>query len=198
MKIWRTTASVVALSLTIVAAAFAATEQGQAPRKEEKMLNEPVSGAGDFDFFVGHWRVQHRRLKERLAGSHEWIEFEGTSVMQKVMGGYGNMDDNVLESPGGVFRAVTLRAFDPKARQWQIWYLDSRFPQGPLEPPMRGSFAGGVGTFYADDTFNGRPIRVRFLWSRITPTSCRWEQAFSTDNGVTWETNWVMDFERAD
>ena len=69
-------------------------------------------------------------------------------------------------------------------------------PEGPLDPPVVGTFHDGVGTFLADDTFNGRPIRVRFVWSRIAPTSCHWEQAFSTDRGATWETNLVMDFKR--
>jgi hypothetical protein len=26
----------------------------------------------------------------------------------------------------------------------------------------------------------------------------RWEQAFSTNVGVTWETNWIMEFTRLD
>src|SRR5208283_6106459 len=68
---------------------------------------------------------------------------------------------------------------------------------GPLDPPVRGSFQDGVGTFYADDTWEGKPIRMRFIWSKITATSCHWEQAFSTDKGVTWETNWVQDIQRA-
>ena len=63
---------------------------------------------------------------------------------------------------------------------------------------MRGGFSDGVGLFLADDTLDGRLVRVRFLWSHITPTSARWEQAFSTDGGVNWETNWEMDFERVE
>jgi hypothetical protein len=55
-----------------------------------------------------------------------------------------------------------------------------------------------VGTFYADNTFNAKPIRVRFVWSHITAKSCRWEQAFSPDGGTTWEANWVMDFTRVE
>lgn len=150
----------------------------------------------DFDFLVGHWQVHHRRLKERLAGNHEWIEFPGTSTLQKTMGGFGTFDDNVLELPGGTYRAMTMRSWDPATKQWSIWWLDGRTPLGPLDPALRGSFRDGIGTFFADETFNGKPIRVRFTWSRITPTSCQWAQAFSPDGGVTWETNWVMAFTR--
>ena len=59
---------------------------------------------------------------------------------------------------------------------------------------MVGRFEAGIGTFYADDSFGGRPIRVRFLWTGTGTPSPRWEQAFSTDGGATWETNWEMDF----
>ena len=59
-----------------------------------------------------------------------------------------------------------------------------------------GGFDNGVGTFVAEDTFAGRPILVRFRWSGITPTTCRWEQAFSADGGATWEVNWVMESTR--
>lgn len=162
------------------------------------MSNQNVESSGlhDFDFFVGRWRVQHRRLRERLANSHEWLEFEGTTVTQLLLGGSGNVDDNVLNLPGDPYRAVTLRAFDAKTGEWSIWWLDSRSPRGPLDPPVRGGFKDGVGTFYADDTFNNKRIRVRFIWSHITATSCHWEQAFSPDGGQSWETNWEMDFTR--
>jgi hypothetical protein len=153
--------------------------------------------SADFDFLFGSWIVRHRRLKERLANCVQWEEFRGTLTAQPLLGGAGNVDDNVLELPGGTYRAATLRAFDPKTQQWSIWWLDGRNPHAPLDPPMKGSFAGGIGMFLADETFNGRPVKVRFLWSAITPTSGHWEQAFSTDGGASWETNWEMDFTRA-
>lgn len=163
--------------------------------KSERTAMQSPTAPHDFDFFLGNWRVHHRQLKERLAGSREWIEFEGTSTAQKILGGFGNMDDNVIEKPSGTYRAVTVRAFDPKANRWSIWWFDSRF-LGHLDPPMVGSFESGVGTFYADDVFNGKLIRVRFIWSRTDTSEPRWEQAFSRDGGKTWETNWIMDFAR--
>ena len=152
-----------------------------------------VSGVSDFDFFIGSWRVVHRRLKERLVNNSEWVEFEGTSTAQKILGGFGNIDDNTLALPDGAYRAASLRAFDPDKKQWSIWWLDSRNP-GHLDPPVVGRFENGVGTFYAEDTFNGKPIRVRFLWTQVTSSVPHWEQAFSADAGATWETNWTMDF----
>ena len=151
----------------------------------------------DFDFLAGQWRVHHRQLKQRLSGCDDWIEFPGTTTAQLLMDGRANLDDNVLELPGGSYRALTLRAFDAESEQWNIWWLDGRTPSGPLDPPMRGAFKDGAGTFYADDAFNGKPIRVRFIWSKITAVSCQWEQAFSADRGLNWETNWVMNFARA-
>ena len=159
-------------------------------------IANPQSTVNDFDFLVGRWSVHHHRLKKRLAGNTEWEDFGGTAVMQKLMDGQSNYDDNVLDLPSGPYRAVSLRSFDPKTKLWAIWWLDGRDPHHPLDPPLVGSFSQGIGTFYSDDTFNGRPIRVRYLWTDMTANSCRWQQAFSTDGGQTWETNWVVDFTR--
>ena len=153
------------------------------------------NGVTAFDFFIGECDVAHRRLKARLAGCNDWVGFVGTSVTQKILGGLGNMDDNFLDLPGGAYRAITLRSYDPKSGQWSIWWLDGRYP-GTLDTPMIGGFENGVGTFYANDTLAGRPIRVRFLWTLPKPDLPRWEQAFSADAGATWETNWVMEFTR--
>lgn len=150
----------------------------------------------DWDFLFGRWTVRHRRLKARLVGNTEWEEFAGTSVVWPTLGGQGTVDDNVIELPGGSYRGVGIRAFDAKAGHWSIWWLDSREPNR-IFPPVRGSFKNGVWTFVGDDTLNDRPIKVRFRWSEITPTSAHWEQAFSPDGGATWEINWVMWFTRA-
>lgn len=178
----------------LVASAPGAFAQGAAPGQP------PADGLTghehDWDWLVGRWNVRHSRLRERLAGSRDWDAFNGTSQMWLTLGGLGTVDDNVLELPAGTYRAVGVRAFDPKAGQWSIWWLDGRDPTD-LEPPVHGGFAGGVGTFLGDDTLRGRPVKVRYLWTAITLTSAHWEQAFSPDAGATWETNWRMDFTRA-
>ena len=155
----------------------------------------PDPSVHDFDLFFGTWRARHRRLKERLADNTEWTEFDGTSTMHRLLGGYGNLDDNVFYLPGGTYRGVSLRAFDPGSKRWAIWWLDGRAPH-TLDAPVIGRFENGVGTFVGDDTLRGKPIKVRYQWSRITSTSRQWEQAFSPDGGKNWETNWITQFTR--
>jgi len=150
----------------------------------------------DFAFAVGDWRVTHRRLRERLVGCTEWVEFQGEMSTRPVLGGFGNIEDNLLHLPEGPYRAIALRSFDPRSRQWAIWWLDARAPH-QIDVPLVGSFENGVGTFYAEDRLNGTPIWIRFTWLTSNPDHPRWQQAFSADGGTTWEPNWTMDFRRA-
>jgi hypothetical protein len=152
-------------------------------------------GQADFDFFIGSWHVIHRRLKERLTACSEWVEFTGKCVTQNMLGGFANVDDNILEIPTGTYRALTIRSYDEKLKIWSIWWLDGRNP-GTLDTPVVGRFENGIGLFYAEDSLDGKPIRVRFQWSIPNAGIPRWEQAFSADEGRTWETNWIMDFYR--
>ncbi len=151
--------------------------------------------AHDFDFLIGKWRVHHRRLKARLANSHDWVEFEGTSELRMTMGGSGTMDDNFIGIPGGAYHAMGIRGYDHKTQTWAIWWLDGRDPH-TIGAPVIGNFQNGAGTFEGDDTFDGKPIKVRYVWSNITPNSAHWEQAFSPNGGKSWEVNWEMDFTR--
>jgi hypothetical protein len=163
--------------------------------EDTDMKQRQTDASTDFDFQIGSWDVKHRRLNERLVSCTDWEEFDGTCTMAKVLGGNGNIEDNVLHISSGTYGAVALRSFDSKTQTWAIWWLDARSPHS-LDVPVIGSFDGGVGTFYANDTFNGSPVRVRFLWLKTDLSSPRWEQAMSNDDGKTWETNWTMDFQR--
>jgi len=147
----------------------------------------------DFDFLLGDWRVHHRYLRVK-ENSREWLDVDGTASHRELMGGRANVEEHTLNAPNDAYRAVALRSYDSKTGQWAIWWLDGRTPHGDLDPPVQGRFEKGVGTFYGDTTINGKPTRVRFLWSQITATSARWEQAYSSDAGKTWEMNWTMDF----
>lgn len=158
-------------------------------------MNISQSSPSDFDFVIGDWTVRHRRLKERLAGCDDWVEFVGTMSTRKILGGGGNLEDNFLDIPGDAYRAIALRTFDQLTTQWSIWWLDGRNPT-QLDVPVVGGFADGTGLFFARDQWEGQPVIVRFTWIP-SGESPRWEQAFSKDDGTMWETNWTMDFYRA-
>jgi hypothetical protein len=147
----------------------------------------------DFDFWMGAWKVRNRRLRERLKGSRSWEEFEATVAARPLLGGAAN-EDVYRTDFGGGFTGMSFRFFDRATRQWSIYWADSR--RGTLDPPVVGGFDGEVGIFEGEDSFEGRPIRVRFRWSGVTGPTPRWEQAFSADAGETWETNWVMEMRR--
>ena len=153
------------------------------------------SAPTDFNFAIGTWTVKHRRLKDLLSETKEWIEFEGSSTTRTILGGFGNLEDNVLHFPNSSFRAAALRSYDPNTKQWSIWWLDGRFPN-KVDVPVVGEFKNKVGLFYAEDVLNNIPTKVRFTWDSTLPENPRWEQAFSTDNGITWQTNWTMSFLR--
>jgi hypothetical protein len=157
-----------------------------------------ASGAGrehDFDFFLGRWQVGHRRLKRRLASNQEWEEFAGATHCQSLLGGFANINDSIVNRSGGTYRSIGLRAFDAKTSTWADWYLSTRSPTR-IDLHGKGRFAQGIGTFLSDDTYEDKPIKVRGLWTPIDADRFQWEQAFSADDGRSWETNWVMRFSR--
>jgi hypothetical protein len=163
-------------------------------RRDTQSVAKPTA-PGDFDGLAGEWRVHHRSLRA-MGTTREWIEAAGTASHRPLFGGSANIEEHTINAPSGTYRALALRSFDLTGRQWSIWWLDGRSPHGPLDPPVHGRFDRGAATFYGEETVNRKPVRVRFIWSQITATSARWEQAHSSDAGTTWDTNWIMEFRR--
>lgn len=149
----------------------------------------------DFDFLFGRWAISNRRLMGRLEGATQWQEFDARCEARALPGGIGNIDSFVPMAWRDGFTGATIRLFDPQARQWSIYWVDNS--SGVLQPPVVGGFDGGeVGIFEGPDTLRGMAIDVRFTWTRISADHARWEQAFSADNGASWETNWTMELRR--
>ncbi len=144
---------------------------------------------GEFDFLAGNWTIKHRRLKE--PHGKEWDEFEGEATCWTILGGVGSVEE--LRIPSRKFSGMGLRLLDVEKGVWNDFWVNAK--SGVLTTPgQTGHFENGVGTFTADDKDGEKPIRVNGVWDRITPTSCRWWQAVSWDDGKTWEENWFMDW----
>jgi hypothetical protein len=155
-------------------------------------------GQHDFDFELGSWKIHLKRLEHPLTGSNTWVEFDGTSVTRKVWDGRAQLEQFETDgvsgkgNNGGHIEGLTLRLYNPEARQWSLYWGTSK--SGALSLPATvGEFKNGQGEFYDREAFNGRMIFVRYVWSGITPNSAHFEQSFSDDGGKTWEVNWITD-----
>ena len=146
-------------------------------------------GQHDFDFTFGIWKSHIKRLQHPLTNSKEWIEVNGTLVVSKVWSGHANLEEIEADGPGGQLEGLTLRLYNPESRQWYLSWANSN--DGTLGKAMVGEFKNGQGVFYDQETFKGRAILVRQIYSDITPNSYHFEQSFSDDGGKTWEPNWV-------
>jgi len=151
-------------------------------------------GAHDFDFHFGTWKTHIHRLQKPLTGSSSWTDYDGTSVVSKVWGGRASLLELEASGPAGHIEGVGLRLFNPQSHQWSLNWTNSTDPV--MTTPMVGKFANGQGQFYDQEEFEGRIIMSRNGFSAIRPNSSRFEQAFSDDAGKTWETNWIMTFNR--
>ena len=147
--------------------------------------------ASDWAFIVGHWRVRNRKRT-----AQGWQEFESDFRNWSVLGGLGNIGDNLFHAPGGDYRGMSVRAYDAQQQVWRSWWLDGRDPTR-IDEPLTGTFTDGVGTFISEYESEGRRMLARSQWSRTDSPTPRWEQALSSDGGRNWDTNWTADFERA-
>ena len=147
------------------------------------------TGQHDFDFEVGTWKTHLRRLQRPLTGSTTWVEYEGTTVVSKVLDGRANLVELKVAGPAGRVEGLSLRLYEPESRKWTLNFANIN--DGKLTTPSIGEFKDGRGEFFNDDTYNGRPIRVRFVITKVTQDEYRFEQAFSQDGGKTWEANWI-------
>jgi hypothetical protein len=148
----------------------------------------------DFDYLIGAWTTQQKRLKARGVGSTEWIEAPANKhCAVSYLDGTAIVDESRL--PTNAAAGLFLYTFNPGKGQWSIFWVNPK--TGQPDPPDLGGFTGSRGEFYADDVDNGRPIKVRIIWTTLDHDHARWEQAFSFDNR-TWETNWISDMTRAD
>lgn len=174
------------LKTAVAGLAVCATGTGSAAA--EALYGKP----GDFDFLAGEWKIQHRRLK--TPGTDDWDEFEGEATCWTILAGVGSVEE--LRIPARNFSGMGLRLLDVEKRLWSDFWVNAK--SGILTTPgTTGVFVDGAGTFVADDVDGDTPIKVRGVWDRITPTSCRWHQALSYDGGKTWQGQWFMDWTRA-
>lgn len=154
-------------------------------------------GQRDFDWEIGAWHTEVRVLADPLSETKdEWLRFEGTSVVRPLLDRRANVVELKVAGQNGRIEGLNMRLYEPQAERWSLTFVNIR--NGLLTPSVYGGFHDGVGEFYGDDQLGGRPIKVRFLIFRQGPDRAKFEQAYSQDGGVTWETNWIAVDRRID
>lgn len=180
----RTLLQIAAAGLATAGAAGLST-----PARAAAAKPAPTGKPGDFDFLSGRWKIQNQRLKDGA-----WDRFEGEATVHGILGGVASVEE--LRIPARNFSGMGLRLLDRENKLWADHWVNSQ--SGVLVPPPSwGSFVDGVGTWDSDDMDGDKPVVWRGVWDQITPTSCRWYQAVSRDDGKTWQQSWVMHWTRA-
>jgi hypothetical protein len=151
-------------------------------------------GQLDFDFNIGTWKIHTRLLLHPLTGSNDWVDLNGTVHVRKVWNGRAQLEEIEADGSTGHFEGLTLFLYNPQAHQWGQYFVDCAV--GVLNQPQIGEFKNGRGELFGQESFNGRTIFVRFVWSDITPNSHHVEQSFSDDGGKSWQPNFVATLTR--
>ncbi len=129
-----------------------------------------------------------------FTGDKMWIQMSGVSIDKPIWNGRANLIELESDGPTGHLELLSLRLYDPKTRQWNLYFATS--PIGIVSDAMTGEFKNGHGEFFSNDTVNGRTILTRFEFDSFTRKTSRSQQAFSDDGGRTWEVNWINDYTR--
>ena len=149
----------------------------------------PGSSEHDFDYLLGKWNLKNKHLNSRLTNCKEYTEFEFQVLNEKILAGAGNEDIGWRTVDGKPWEGRAIRLFDKQTRLWRIYWADNNM--GQFDPPQTGSFNGNIGLFFAKDMWKGQPVIIVFKWDKTNPEQPVWSQAFSPDNGKTWEWNFT-------
>ena len=161
-------------------------------KQEDDMAKTPDrDGSHDFDFQTGHWRIHNGRLSRAYRGARSGRPSRrprrpSCSARTRQ---HRSLLTVVLAASSGCRSASSFGA-----RGVEYLLGDNRVDR--LLPPVVGLFHRDVGVFYGRQELDGRrtgPVHVVFDHH---PNGARWEQAFSPDDGTTWESNWVMTLTR--
>lgn len=151
-------------------------------------------GQHDFDFNVGVWHTHIRRVLDPFSSSSESMVLEGTVTVRKIWGGKAQLEEIEADGPKGHWEGLTLFLYDPQAHQWSQSFINSRM--GDLESPSIGEFHDGQGILFSQDTFKGKRVLVRGVWSEIKLDSHHFEISYSNDGGSAWKAAFIGDLTR--
>lgn len=157
----------------------------------------PVSAAlppeaRQFDFWVGAWDVNLRVRQD----DGSWLDqHRAAARIYPILGGKAILELWSEDQPAGI-KGFSLRHFDGGRGEWVLW-LNWPGQDRSGSSSLTGAFHHGRGEFFARRTnADGEEMLSRYTFSDITDESLRWDDAYSTDDGLTWTHSWIMEFSR--
>jgi hypothetical protein len=170
------------LSLVIIGTpAHAQAAPAPAPNQESPALRD---GQHDFDFNMGVWRTQIKRVVDPFSPSSPAMDLSGTVSVRPVWGGRAKLEEIEVDGPKGHWEALSLFLYNPQTHQWSQNYINRKI--GTIGAALIGEFKDGRAELFQQDTFKDRSIMVRGAWDSITPNSHTYEESYSADGGKTW------------
>src|ERR1043165_1752079 len=102
-----------ALGIAILGAAPNAAAIADPTPQDSPMLRD---GSHDFDWEIGEWTS---KLRRKPPGSSTWLDYTGTTSVRPIWSGKANMVELIVHSPAGeIFKALSLRLYNPQSHQW--------------------------------------------------------------------------------
>jgi hypothetical protein len=145
----------------------------------------PRDGSHDFDFDLGTWRTDIVRKADPLSASNDTVRMSGIVKISKIWNGRAQLEEIEAKGPNGShWEGMTVFLYDPKAHEWSMNFAGASV--GKMTPPTIGRMENGRIVFHGADTFDGRPVKVRAVWSDFKPTSHTYQEYVSADDGKTW------------
>jgi hypothetical protein len=182
-----------ACAIALLAVLLPTRAAPQAPATPASVAS--ADGQHDFEFEIGTWVMHRRHLQHTAGGAASWVESDGDlHLVRKVWDGKASLGELEIMSPTPHFAGSILHLYNPQSRQWGLYWASAA--DGAVAAPLVGGFKDGKGEFYGQDTMQGATVFARVIYSDITPTSFRTEQATSSDGGRTWETNSIDTYTR--
>ena len=148
----------------------------------------------NFSFLIGKWSVLNRRLKERLVNCDEWIEFQAEMETKRILNGLGLMDEMKSSYFGEEFIGLSIRMLNPESNTWTIYWADTANAEIGFKKQVVGAFKNGIGEFFGKEMFKDKEVKLRFIWTKPSVDTAKWEQAYYDEISNKWETNWTMLF----
>lgn len=151
-------------------------------------VHRPPAEVSQYDFLVGQWELVVRPKVAGLAARiHGAPRVLGTWKAEKSLDGWGIEDEMRLVDGSGnpLSLAKSIRVYDASARRWSQSTLDvyrgrftsatAEWRDGTMQLSSRGTDA------------EGRPYVMRTRFYDVTPTSFKFQQDRSVDDGKTWD-----------